>query len=93
MDILKDNKLTSNIFKGKKIIGNKLAELREENIYQKIIEKIGGSDVLEFLDDGTSFTVKFCLIDLYEKFSSLTFNEREQVKLKIVDIPRFECNT
>ena len=83
MDILQDNKLTSNIFKG----------LREENIYEKIIEEIGGSDVLEFLDDGTSFTAKFCLIDLYEKFSSLTFNEREQVKLKIVDIPRFECNT
>ena len=93
MDILKDNKLTSNIFKGKKIIGNKLVELREESIHEKIIEEIGGSDVLEFLDDETSFTAKFCLIDLYEKFSSLTFNEREQVKLKMVDIPRFECNT
>lgn len=86
--ILNNSKLTSKIFKGKKVIDNELCELDEKNIYENISKKVGGKGVLDFLADGSSFTAKSCLVDLYEKFSTLIFNERKQIILKIVDIPR-----
>ena len=87
--ILNDGKVTSNFFKSQKQLQIEHCFLKDD-IYNKLVDKIGGSNVRKFLSDSSSFVAKVTLIDLYKKFSSFIFNERQFVKLKILEISSFE---
>ena len=87
--ILNECKITEEIFKSAE-------KLRKDNdflklsVYNKLIDKIGGAEVRNFLSDSSSFVAKVTLIDLYQKFSTFIFNGKKQLKLKILEIPSFE---
>ena len=87
--ILNDGKVTSNFFKSQKQLQTEHGFLKND-IYSKLVDKIGGTDVRKFLSDSSSFVAKVTLIDLYRKFSSFIFNEKQFVKLKILEITSFE---
>ena len=87
--ILNDGKVTSNFFKSQKQLQAENYFLKND-IYNKLVDKIGGTDVRKFLSDSSSFVAKVTLIDLYRKFSSFIFNEKQFIKLKILEISSFE---
>ena len=86
--IINERKITEEIFKSAE-------KLKKDNdflkpVWKKLIDKIGGAEVRNFLSDSSSFVAKMTLIDLYQKFSTFIFSGKKQVKLKILEIPSFE---
>ena len=86
--ILNEGKITGEIFKT-------ISKLQEDHdflkpVLSKLINKIGGTNVRNFLSDCSSLVAKMNLIDLYRKFSTFIFNGKQQLKLKILEIPSFE---
>lgn len=89
--ILNERKITADIFKSKQTLQNENIFLTN-SVYKKLINSIGGADTRDFLSDSSSFVAKMTLIDLYQKFSTFIFNGKQQLKLKILEIPSFEKN-
>ena len=87
--ILNERKITADIFKSKQTLQNENIFLTN-SVYKKLINSIGGADTRDFLSDSSSFVAKMTLIDLYQKFSTFIFNGKQQLKLKILEIPSFE---
>ena len=88
LGILNERKITGDIFKSQE-------KLKKEHdflklVLNKLINKIGGADVRNFLSDSSSFVAKVTIIDLYQKFSTFKFNGKQQLNLKILEIPSFE---
>ena len=88
--ILNERKITGDIF-------NSQEKLKKDHdflkpVLNKLINKIGGADVRNFLSDSSSFVAKVTLVDLYQKFSTFIINGKQQLKLKILEIPSFEEN-
>ena len=86
--ILNGCKITEEIFKSKEKL-KKDNDFLKPTVYKKLIGKIGGAEVRNFLSDSSSFVAKMTLIDLYKKFSTFIFNGKKQLKLKILEIPSF----
>lgn len=84
--ILNEHKITAEIFKSKRNLQKEHSFLKDP-VYKKLTRKIGGIDLLS---DNSSFVTKVTLIDLYRKFSTFIFNGKQQLKLKILEIPSFE---
>ena len=89
--ILNERKITGDIFKSQEKLKKDHDFLRP--VLNKLINKIGGADVRNFLSDSSSFVAKVTLIDLYQKFSAFIINGKQQLKLKILEIPSFEEKT
>ena len=87
--ILNEHKITADIFKPKKNLQKEHSFLKD-SVYSKLISSIGGINTRDFLSDNSSFVAKVTLIDLYRKFSTFIFNGKQQLKLKILEIPSFE---
>ena len=87
--ILNECKITEEIFKSAEKL-RKDNDFLKPTVYKKLIDKIGGAEVRNFLSDSSSFVAKMTLIDLYQKFSTFIFNGKKQLKLKILEIPSFE---
>ena len=86
--ILNGCKITEEIFKSAEKL-KKDNDFLKPTVYKKLIDKIGGAEVRNFLSDSSSFVAKMTLIDLYKKFSTFIFNGKKQLKLKILEIPSF----
>ena len=84
--ILNEHKITADIFRSKQNLQKEHSFLKD-SVYKKLISSIGGTDLLS---DNSSFVTKVTLIDLYRKFSTFIFNGKQQLKLKILEIPSFE---
>ena len=87
--ILNEHKITADIFKSKQTLQKEHSFLKD-SVYRKLIGCIGGNDTRDFLHENSSFVAKVTLIDLYRKFSTFIFNGKQQLKLKILEIPSFE---